>query len=81
MSLEKSKYATRVAGNSTKKKVEPNPWREVPVSESNLIDGLTYAMRIHRQLNASEVIERVIVGEPINGVYPLSVAIIKRKEV
>lgn len=74
MSLEKSKYASR-------KKAEPNPWREVPVSESNLIDGLTYAMRIHRQLNASEVIERVIVGEPVNGVYPLSVAIIKRKEV
>lgn len=75
MKSEQSKYARK------KPKPEPNPWREVPISESNLIDALTYAMRIHRQLTATEVIERVIVGEPAAGVYPLSVAIIKRKEV
>lgn len=77
MSLEKSKYASR----KPKVKVDPNPWREVPIHESNLIDALTYAMRMTTQLKGSEVIERVIVGEPAAGVYPLSVAIVKRKEV
>lgn len=76
MSLEKSKYASR-----KKAKVDPNPWREVPISEDVLVDALTFAMRIHTQLRPSEVIERVIVGEPAAGVYPLSVAIVKRKEV
>lgn len=73
MRLEKSKYLA--------KKKETNPWKEIPVHESNLIVALEFAMRQTTQLRPSESIERVIVGEPANGVYPLSVAIIKRKEV
>lgn len=71
MSLAKSKYA--------QKKNEPNPWREVPIHETNLIMALEYAMTISTELKKSEEIERVLVGEPINGVYPLSVAIISKK--
>lgn len=76
MSLEKSKYASR-----PKNKPEPNPWHEVEIHESNLIIALEFSMRQTRQLKGSEEIERVLVGEPANGVYPLSVAIIQRKEV
>lgn len=71
MDLTQSKYL--------RKKKETNPWREVLVSESNLIVALEYAMRQTTQLKRSEHIERLIVGEPSEGVYPLSVAI-KRKE-
>lgn len=70
MSLKNSKFA--------KEKPQPNPWREVLIHESNLIPALEYAMRMSTQLKASEEIERVLVGEPVNGVYPLSVAIIKK---
>lgn len=76
MRLETSKYL-----KAPTKKKQSNPWREVPISESNLIAALEYAMRQTTQLKASEVIERVIVGEPANGIYPLSVAILERKEV
>lgn len=72
MSLEKSKYATK------RKVKEPNPWREVEIHESNLIPALEYSLRMTTQLKGSEEIERVLVGEPVNGVYPLSVAIIKK---
>lgn len=70
MSLAKSKFL--------KEKVKPNPWKEIQIHETNLIDALSYAMRISTQLKPSEEIERVLVGEPINGVYPLSVAVIKK---
>lgn len=70
MSLKNSKFA--------KEKVKPNPWKEISIHETNLIVALEYALRMTTQLKASEEIERVLVGEPVNGVYPLSVAIIKK---
>ena len=73
MSLETSRYLK-------KPKKLKNNWREVQLSEANLIDALTYALKIHTVLKASERIERVIVGEPLDGVYPLSVAIIRKEE-
>lgn len=73
MRSEKSRYV--------KKATAKNQWHEIPIHESNLIVALEYAMRQTTQLKPSEVIERVLVGEPLNGVYPLSVAIHKRKEV
>lgn len=69
MSLEKSKYA---------RKKETNPWREIQIHESNLIQALEFSLRMTTQLKGSEEIERVLVGEPVNGVYPLSIAIIKK---
>ena len=76
MSLEKSKYAAKSA--KPKKAKDVNPWKEILVSESNLIMALEYAMTMSTQLKKSEEIERVIVGEPVAGVYPLSVAIRKK---
>lgn len=70
MSLSTSKYLKKVP--------KKNPWREVNISESNLIVALEYAMRQTTHLKPSEKIERVIVGEPLNGSYPLSVAIVSR---
>lgn len=70
MSLKNSKFA--------KEPAQPNPWREIPIHESNLIMALEYALRMSTQLKPSEEIERVLPGEPVNGVYPLSVAIIKK---
>lgn len=75
MDLKESKYFVPKA---KAKKKDPNPWKEIPVHESNLIVALEYAMRQTTQLKPSETIERVIVGEPANGVYPLSVAIHKK---
>lgn len=72
MKSSQSKYASR--------KTEPNPWREILIHESNLIAALEFAMTMSTELKKSEEIERLIVGEPVNGVYPLSVAIVKRKE-
>lgn len=72
MSLANSKYA--------KVKKPPNQWREIEIHESNLILALEFALRQTTQLKPSEKIERIIVGEPANGIYPLSVAILKRKE-
>lgn len=70
MKLENSKYLS--------KSTEKNPWREVEISESMLIAALEFTTvpRLSLGLKKGEHIERVIVGEPINGVYPLSVAII-----
>ncbi len=76
MDLKDSKY---LVPKKVKKK-DINPWRELFISETNLIDALTYTLRQHTHLKPSESIERVLVGEPVAGVYPLSVAIIKRKE-
>ena|SRR5258705_13558865 len=70
MSLSNSRYV---------KKPGKNPWREVILSESNLIVALEFALRQSTHLKPSEVIERVITGEPSNGQYPLSVAIKKRE--
>lgn len=72
MRLKDSKYL------APKKK--PNQWKEILIHESNLIVALEYALRQTTQLKPSEIIERVLVGEPANGVYPLSVAIKKGKE-
>lgn len=77
MDLKDSKY---LVPKKSKKK-EANPWRELAISETNMIVAMEYALRQTTHLARDEVIERVIVGEPANGVYPLSVAIIKRKEV
>lgn len=77
MSLEKSKYAAKSA-KKPKPTKDVNPWKEVLVSESNLIAALEYSMTMSTQLKRSEEIERVIVGEPVAGVYPLSVAIRKK---
>lgn len=70
MSLKQSKFA--------KEKAKPNPWKEIPIHESNLIDALSYSLKFSGHLKSSEEVERVLVGEPVNGVYPLSVAIIKK---
>lgn len=61
------------------KKAEPNPWREIPIHEDNLKMALEYALTMSTQIKKSEEVERVLVGEPVNGVYPLSVAIIKKR--
>lgn len=76
------KGSTMSIGNSRylKSKPKPNPWREVTLSESNLIVALEFALRQTTHLKPSEKIERVITGEPANGQYPLSVSIVKRKE-
>lgn len=71
MSLANSRYL--------KPKTQRNPWREVVISEANLIVALEYALRQTTHLKPRETIERVIVGEPANGQYPLSIAV-KRKE-
>lgn len=70
MRLDESRYI----------KSNNNQWREIPIHESNLIVALEFALRQTTQLKSGEGIERVIVGEPANGIYPLSVAITKRKE-
>lgn len=69
-------------GNSRYLKPRPkkNTWREHIISESNLIVALEYALRQSTHLKPSEKIEKVIVGEPHSGQYPLSVSIIKVKE-
>ncbi len=74
MRLSNSKYL------SPAEKKESNQWREIEVSEDILKDALTYTLSNLKVLKRSEHIERVLVGEPKNGVYPLSVAILKRKE-
>jgi hypothetical protein len=75
------KGSTMSIGNSRYvKKPGKNPWREVTLSESNLIAALTFVLRQTTHLKPSEVIERLIVGEPVNGQYPLSVAIKKKEE-
>lgn len=73
MSLEKSKWITETPDEG-----ETNPWREYEVSESNLIDALSYTLSNLKVLKRTEHIERLLVGEPVNGVYPLSVAITKK---
>lgn len=78
MDLKDSKY---LVPKKKSKKKDPNPWKEIQVSESNLVVALEYALRQSTHLARDESIERVIVGEPSNGIHPLSVAIIKRKEV
>jgi ribonuclease HII len=77
MRLKDSKY---LAPKKRPQQKESNPWKEILIHESNLIVALEYAMRQTTQLKPSEIIERVLVGEPANGVYPLSVAIKKGKE-
>jgi len=72
MSLGNSKYL--------RKKKLPNPWREIVVNETILIPALEYILHQTTHLKTSEKIERVIVGEPVAGQYPLGVAIVKRKE-
>lgn len=71
MSLGNSRYV---------KKQKKNPWREVVLSEAMLIEALTNTLRITTHLKGTEKIERLIVGEPHAGQYPLSVAIVKTKE-
>lgn len=76
MRLETSRYL-----KAPRKTKEPNQWREIEISEDVLRDALEYALGIvHKKMLRREYIERVIVGQPVNGVYPLSVAISKRKE-
>lgn len=72
MSLEKSRWINV--------QTEPNPWREIDVSQEILLNALDYILRqgMTKVLKKNEVIERVLVGEPVNGVYPLSIAIIKK---
>lgn len=77
---KRSRNNMRSSQSKFASKKEPNPWREVYIHEDNLRMALEYALRISTQLKGSEEVERVLVGEPVNGVYPLSVAIIKRKE-
>jgi len=74
MSLKKSKWASKP------KREKANPWREVKISEDILISALEYAFRMTTTIKPSERIERVLVGEPYNGIYPLSVAIKNGKE-
>lgn len=75
MRLETSKYL------EPSKKKSTNQWREIEVSEDILKSALEYALGIvHKKMLRSEYIDRVLVGPPVNGVYPLSVAILKRKE-
>lgn len=71
-SLSRSKYA--------KKTVLPNQWRELTISDSNLIAALEQFLSQTTHLAKDEFIDKVIVGEPVAGKYPLSVAILKRKE-
>lgn len=70
MKFENSRYAKKL----------PNPWREVIISESNLIIALEYALRQTTHIKPREIIERVIVGEPISGQYPLSIAVVKKED-
>lgn len=81
MSLEKSKYATKVASSDARKpKPKENQWREVVVSDSNLKYALEQFMHQTSCLAKDEYIDKVIAGEPVAGRYPLSIAILKRKE-
>lgn len=72
MSLKNSRYV--------RKETAKNQWSELPLSEDVLIDAATYALRLRGLMIDDDTIERVIVGEPAKGIYPLSVAILKRKE-
>lgn len=66
--------------NSRYIKKPPNPWREIVISEANLIVALEYALRQTTHIKPREIIERVIVGEPVNGQYPLSIAVVKKED-
>lgn len=70
MQLEKSKYL--------KEPKQPNQWREIEISEDMLRDALEYVLSNYKKKLRSEHIERVLVGPPVNGVYPLSVAIVRK---
>lgn len=80
MRLEKSKYLS--APKPKKSLKSENYWKEVLVSETHLIAALEsyLGQAMVKVLKRGERIERVLVGEPANGVYPLSVAILKGKE-
>lgn len=80
LSPQKDPAMDLTASKYLRKPKEKNPWREVLISESNLIVALEFAMRQTTQLKRSEHITHLIVGEPSNGSYPLTVAILKRKE-
>lgn len=80
MKLEQSKYLR--APKLKKSLQSENNWKEVHLSETHLIAALEsyLSQAMTKVLKRGERIERVLVGEPSNGVYPLSIAILKGKE-
>lgn len=69
MGLEKSKYY--------RQKKSPNQWTELQLSDDQLRDAIEWKLRQMKMLKASQIVERVIVGESSDHVYSLSVAISK----
>lgn len=65
MSLEKSKYA--------RKKVPKNTWIERTISEANMTAALAQFLVQMSDIPKSKDIERIVVGDLANGLYPLAV--------
>lgn len=66
MSLEKSKYFK-------KKKPEPNQWIERTISEANMTAALAQFLVQMSDIPRTKDIERIVVGDLANGLYPLAV--------
>lgn len=68
MSLETSKYATKV-----KKKSEPSEWLDKTISEENMTAALAQFLVQMSIIPKTKDIERIVVGDLANGLYPLAV--------
>lgn len=65
MKLSQSKYAPQ--------KAEPNRWTDDTISEANMTAALAQFMVQMSMVPKSKDIEKVIVGDLHNGMYPLAI--------
>jgi len=65
MKLSQSKYATQ--------KAEPNAWKDMTISEANMTAAIGQFMQQMSIVPKTKDVERIIVGDLANGLYPLAV--------
>jgi|SRR5882672_4595816 len=78
MSLKNSRYANKEDKSSPKKpKIE---WVEVQISEGNMTDIVSTFLQQMNAIRAFSDIQRVIIGDLVDGQYSVTYSILKRKE-
>lgn len=79
MSLADSKFLKKVDPGDRKKKSPPNQWKETTISEGMLRDLLAPWLSQLRFVAADQEVERIVIGEAVNGLYPLTFSVNKEK--
>jgi len=80
MSLKNSRYASKEDKSSPKIPKSKIEWVEVQISEGNMTDIVSTFLQQMNAIRAFSDIQRVIIGDLVDGQYSVTYSILKRKE-